>query len=175
MPSTYSSNLKIELIPTGDQVGTWGITSNNNFTNVFEEAIVGRGNPDYAADANLTITLTDTVASQTARNLYLNVTSSVMGGLTQTRNLVVPTIKKYYVVENNTSGGQSILVKTSAGTGITVPNGSRIPVYVDGTNVVDAFTSLPISQGGTGSNTQAGAQETLGINEVAAALAVALG
>jgi hypothetical protein len=137
MASTYSSNLKIELIGTGDQSGAWGTTTNSNFSNVFEQAIVGRGNPDFTSDANLTITITDSVASQAGRNLYLNVTSSV--SLTTTRELIVPTINKTYVVENNTSGNQAITVKTSAGTGITVPNGRKIPLYVDGTNVVTAW------------------------------------
>ena len=101
--STYTSNLKIELIATGDQVGTWGVTTNDNFQYVFEEAIVGRGNPDFAADADLTLTLVNSVGNQTARNVYLNVTSSVVGGLTDTRSLIVPTINKNYIVENNTT------------------------------------------------------------------------
>ena len=169
--STYSSNLKIELVGTGEQSGTWGATTNNNFSNVFEQAIVGRGNPDYASDANLTLTYTDSVASQTARNLYLNVTSSVGGGLTATRNLVVPTINKTYVVENNTTGGQSIVVKTSAGTGVTVPNGKRVALYVDGTNVVAAFNHIStalslgdtLSVAGTSSLAAATVSSTLGV------------
>jgi hypothetical protein len=184
--STYSTNLKIELIGTGEQTGTWGATTNDNFANVFEQAIVGRGNPVFVTDANLTLTYTDSVASQTARNLYLNVTSTVSGGLTATRNLVVPTINKTYVVENNTTGGQSIVVKTSAGTGITVLNGRRAALYVDGTNVVGAFdnlnsltlgTALPIASGGTGATTIAGAQTNLEVDPAgtAVAMAIALG
>ena len=137
MASTYSTNLKIELIGTGEQSGDWGTTTNENFTNVFEDAIVGRANPEFPSDANYTITYTDTVASQDARYFYLNVTSAV--SLSTTRNLVVPTINKTYVIENNTSGGQAIQVKTTAGTGITIPNGRRIPLYVDGVNVVTAW------------------------------------
>jgi hypothetical protein len=132
--STYSTNLKIELIPLGDQSGTWGTTNNTNLGTALEQAIVGYGNPNFTSDADLTITLTDSNASQTARNFALNVTSSV--SLTTTRNLIVPTIQKTYMVRNNTSGSQSIVVKTSAGTGITVPNGYRVHLYVDGTNVV---------------------------------------
>jgi hypothetical protein len=169
--STYSSNLKIELVGTGEQSGTWGATTNNNFSNVFEQAIVGRGNPDYASDANLTLTYTDSVASQTARNLYLNVTSSVGGGLTATRNLVVPTINKTYVVQNNTTGGQSILVKTSAGTGVTVPNGKTVALYVNGTDVIAAFNHVStalslgdtLSVAGTASLASATASGTLGV------------
>ena len=141
MASTYSTDLKIELIATGEQSGLWGGTTNDNFTNVFEDAIVGRANANFPTDADLTLTYTNTVASQTARNVYLNATSS--GSLTATRNLIVPTINKNYVVQNNTTGSQSIVVKTAAGTGITIPNGSTCAVYVDGTNVIQAFDYFP--------------------------------
>lgn len=162
MSSSYSTNLKIELVNTGEQVGVWGNTTNNNFVNVFEEAIVGRGNPVFVTDADLTIALVNSVNVQTARNLYLNVTSTVVGGLTTTRNLIVPTINKTYVVQNNTTGGQSIVVKTAAGTGITVPNGKSMALYVDGTNVVGAWNYVDLTggniagaaiSGGTVSNT----------------------
>ena len=115
MASTYSNNLKIELIGTGDQSGTWGTTTNTNLGTALEQAIVGYGNPNFATDANTTISLTDSNASQTARAFVLNVTSSV--SLTATRELVVPTVQKPYIIRNNTTGGQSITVKTSAGTG----------------------------------------------------------
>lgn len=151
MSSSYSTNLKIELVATGEQVGVWGDTTNLNFVNVFEEALVGRGNPIFTSDANLTISLVNSVNSQTARNLYLNVTSSV--SLTATRDLIVPTTNKTYVVENNTTGGQSVRIITAAGTGITVPNGRSMAVYADGTNVV-AASNYVILAGGTvgGSN-----------------------
>lgn len=184
MASTYSTNLKIELIGTGEQVGTWGATTNDNFSNVFEQAIVGRGTANFPADANLTLTFTNSVASQTARNLYLNATSSV--SLTATRDLIVPTINKTYVVENNTTGSQSIRVKTSAGTGITIPNGVKAFLYVNGTDVVGAFdylnsltlgTPLPVTSGGTGASTVSGAQTNLQVDPAgtAVAMAIALG
>ena len=119
--STYSTNLKIELMATGENSGTWGTITNTNLGTALEQAIVGYGNPNYTSDANLTISITNSNAAQAARALVLNVTSSV--SLTGTRELVVPTIEKQYIVQNNTTGSQSITVKTSAGTGITVPNG----------------------------------------------------
>jgi len=181
MASTYSTNLKIELIGTGEQVGTWGATTNDNFSNVFEQSIVGRGTANFPSDANLTITLTDSVASQTARNLYINVTSGV--SLTATRDLIVPTINKTYIVENNTTGSQSIRVKTSAGTGITIPNGVKAFLYVNGTNVIGAFdylnsltlgTPLPVTSGGTGASTVAGAQTNLQVDPAGTAIAMAI-
>ena len=59
--STYSSNLKIELIATGDQSGVWGVTTNDNFSNVFEQSIVGRVTVSFS-NADVTLTATNTVA-----------------------------------------------------------------------------------------------------------------
>jgi hypothetical protein len=160
--STYSNNLKIELIGTGDQSGTWGTTTNTNLGTALEQAIVGYGNPNFATDANTTISLTDSNASQTARAFVLNVTSSV--SLTATRELVVPTVQKPYIIRNNTTGGQSITVKTSAGTGVTVPAGKYAYVYANGTDVVSAIdhipsltlaTALAATSGGTGQSSYA--------------------
>ena len=162
MASTYSNNLKIELIGTGDQSGTWGTTTNTNLGTALEQAIVGYGNPNFATDANTTISLTDSNASQTARAFVLNVTSSV--SLTTTRELVVPTVQKPYIIRNNTTGGQSITVKTSAGTGVTVPTGKYAYVYANGTDVVSAIdhipsltlaTALAATSGGTGQSSYA--------------------
>jgi len=146
MASTYSSNLKIELMGTGENSGTWGNITNTNLGTALEQAVVGLGNPDFVADANLTITLTDSNAAQAARALVLNVTSG-FGSLTATRELVVPTSQKQYIVQNNTTGGQSITVKTSAGTGITVPNGRKAHLYVNGTNVIQMFDFVDINGG----------------------------
>jgi hypothetical protein len=140
MASTYSSNLKIELMGTGDQTGTWGTTTNNNFQYALEDAIVGYVNVSYASDANKTLTLSDSNAAQDARNYFLYVTSAV--SLTATRELVVPTIEKPYVIHNATTGSQSITVKTAAGTGVTVPNGKKALLYVNGTNVISQVDYL---------------------------------
>jgi hypothetical protein len=161
MASGYSA-LKIELIGTGEQAGTWGATTNTNLGTALEEAIVGRANPDFLSDANLTISLTNTNATQVARNYILNVTSAV--SLTATRSLIVPSINKPYIIENNTTGGQSILVKTAAGTGVTVANGKKTMVYADTTNVstedykptLTLGTPLAAASGGTGVTTSTG-------------------
>lgn len=168
MASTYSTNLKIELIGTGEQENTWGTTTNTNLGTAIEEAIVGRVAVDFTNDANLTISLTDTPSTQSARHYFLYLTSSV--SLTTTRDLIVPTVEKTYVVHNATTGSQSIRVKTSAGTGITIPTGKRAILYVDGTDVIERFdyisaltiasitltTALPVASGGTGVTTSTG-------------------
>jgi hypothetical protein len=96
------SNLKIELINTGDQNNTWGTTTNLNLGTALEEAIVGRAsvviaNPP-ASPIAATLTLVDSPSSQTARNFILNVTSA--GTLASTQTIEVPAINKPYIVEN---------------------------------------------------------------------------
>lgn len=164
MASTYS-NLKIQLMATGENSTTWGTVTNTNLGTAIEEAIAGSADVTFAS-ANVTLTLTDTNSSQTARNMRLRCTGTTGGS---TRNLVVPSIEKPYLVQNDCA--DSVVVKTSAGTGITVPAGKTMWVYNNGTNVVDAVTHLssltldtPLAtaQGGTGANTAAGARTALG-------------
>ena len=176
--STYSTNLKIELMTTGENSGTWGDTTNTNLGTALEQAVIGYGNPNYTSDANLTISITNSNASQAARCLVLNVTST-FGSLTVTRELVVPTIQKQYIVQNNTTGGQSITVKTTAGTGITVPNGRKAHLYVNGTDVIQMFDFVDIN-GGTidgatigASSASTGAFTSLNVSGLTASSAVA--
>lgn len=155
MASTYSNNLKLELIADGEKAGLWGQITNLNLGTALEEAIVGIASVSFGSDADLTLILTSNNASQPARNAALNVVSAVP--LTVTRNLIVPTIRKPYVVANFTTGGQSIVVKTAAGTGVTIPNGQTTWLYVDGTNVVQSFTYLPTLRAGAINSTPIGA------------------
>lgn len=160
MASTYSQNLKLELMGAGDQSGTWGDTTNTNLGTTLEEAVVGYGAVQFTNDANLTLTLSNSNTTQLARNFFLYVTSTV--SLSATRDLIVPTIRKPYVVQNATTGGQAIQVRTAAGTGILVPSGKKMLLYVDGTNVIEqvnhfggvSLTSpLGVPSGGTGAAT----------------------
>jgi hypothetical protein len=152
MASTYSA-LKIQLMGTGENSGTWGNVTNVNLGTALEEAIVGSADVTFAS-GTVTLALTDSNSTQTARNLRLNLTGTSGGA----QNLIVPTIEKVYIVNNGCA--DAITVKNSGGTGIAVPAGKTMYVYNDGTNVVDAVThltsltlgtALPIASGGTGS------------------------
>jgi hypothetical protein len=156
MASTYSP-LKIELIGTGDQSGAWGDTTNTNLGTALEEAITGSADVTFAS-TTVTLTLTDTNATQTARNLRLNLTGTSGGA----QNLVVPAIEKLYLVNNGCA--DAITVKNATGTGIAVPAGKTMFVFNNGTNVVDATTylssltlgtALPVASGGTGATSNA--------------------
>lgn len=132
MASTWSDNLKIELLGTGDT--NWGNLTNNNFKWALEESITGYTTATFPSDAsyNWGALYTNSNSSQEQRNLVIRVT----GTLSATREFIVPTIEKQYIIYNNTTGSQAITVKTSGGSGVTVPNGVRMHVYADGTNVV---------------------------------------
>ena len=115
MASTYS-NLKFELIGTGDQSGTWGTTTNTNLGTAIEQALVGMATISSGFVANsLTLTLTDTNAAQNARALVLNLTQALSGAGT----LNVPAIQKPYMIINAT--GQTVTVKVTGLTGVAVP------------------------------------------------------
>jgi len=141
MASTYS-DLKIELIGTGEQSGTWGVTTDTNLGTALGEAITGSADVAYSSAADVTITLTDTNAAQTARNLRLNITESG-AGIAYTGNLILGSgcqIEKLYLVNNTTTATKTI--KNTTGTGIAVPAGKSMFVFNNGTNVVDAVTYL---------------------------------
>ena len=160
MASSYS-DLKIELIGTGDQTGTWGTTTNNNFSIAISEAITGSADVAFSS-SDVTVTLTDTNAAQTARNLRLNLTGTSGGA----RNLILGSgcqIEKLYLINNGLA--DAVTVKNTSGTGIAVPAGKSMFVYNNATNVVDAIThlssltlgsALPVASGGTGVTSSTG-------------------
>jgi hypothetical protein len=148
MASTYS-DLKIELIGTGEQTGTWGSTTNNNLSVALGEAITGSADVAFSS-ADVTVTLTDTNAAQVARNLRLNLTGTSGGA----RNLILGSgcqIEKLYLINNGLA--DAVTVKNTSGTGIVVPAGSSMFVYNDGTNVVEALKAITVGAGGTGLST----------------------
>ena len=169
MASTYSP-LKVELIGTGEQAGTWGTTTNTNLGTALEEAITGRATATFPTDANYTLPYIDSNGAQVFRNLVLNVTSS--GNLGATRDLIIPAIEKQYIVENNTSGSQSIRIKTAAGTGVTIPSGKIAHVFCDGTNTRFADNYVDIT-GGSISGVSLSLSSPLGVTSGGTGLATA--
>lgn len=139
MPSTYSS-LKIELIGTGDQAGTWGNTTNVNLGTAIEEAITGSANVTFAS-SNVAIALTDTNAAQVARNLKLN----LVGTITNQQTLFIPAIEKQYLVVNNLSNAVVISNGTNAsptGTTVRIPAGRSMGVFNDSVNVAEIINYI---------------------------------
>ena len=135
MASTYS-DLKIELIGTGEQSGTWGTTTNNNFSIALSEAITGTADVAFSS-ADVTLTLTNTNSAQTARNLRLNLTGTSGGA----RNLILGSgcqIEKFYLINNGVS--DAVTVKNTTGSGVIVPAGTAMLVFNNATDVVNPLT-----------------------------------
>lgn len=145
MASTYS-NLKIQLMATGENSGTWGNVTNDNLGVAIEQALVETATVTFAS-ANVTLTLSNTNAAQDARALRLNLTGTTAGA----RDLIVPAIQKPYIVNNGTA--DTITVKVSGQTGIAVPAGRSYLLYNNGTDVVNALDGISVVSGGTGTNT----------------------
>lgn len=145
MASTYSQ-LKIELIGTGDQAGTWGTTTNVNLGTALEEAITGNATVTFAS-SNAAVALIDTNATQTARNLRL----ILSGTITNSQTLFIPAITKQYLITNSLSNSVVISNGSNAsptGTTVTVPAGRSMVVFNNGSNVAEVtnyITELAVS------------------------------
>lgn len=160
MSSTYSTNLGITLIGTGDQAGTWGTTTNTNLGTLLEQSISGY--VQYACTGGTDIITIPDGADGTARNMYIEFTGTG-GGTVQ-----VPAKKKLYFIYNNTAG--AITVKVSGQTGVSVPAGKKMDLVNNGTDVVVATnhmaslslgSALPVTSGGTGVTTSTGSGNTV--------------
>jgi hypothetical protein len=92
----------------------------------FDSAVAGRLSKSVAGASDVTLTSTE------ARNAIHEYTGVLTGNI----NVVVPAKNKLYAVYNSTSGAFTLTVKTSAGTGIAVSQGTRVWLYCDATNVV---------------------------------------
>ena len=164
MASTYSS-LKIQLMTTGENLSTWGIVTNTNLGTALEEAIAGSADVAFSS-SDVTLTLSDSNATQAARNMRLNLTGTSGGA----RVLNVPAIEKMYVVKNGLA--DACTVKVSGQTGVAVPAGKSMLLFNNGTDVVDAVThlssltlasALPVASGGTGATAASDARTNLGL------------
>lgn len=176
MASTYSG-LKVQLMATGENAGTWGDITNTNLGTALEEAIAGTTDVTFDS-GNVTLTLTDTNTTQTARHLRLNLVGTTGGA----RDLIVPDFEKSYIVNNTCA--DAITVKTAAGTGVSVPAGNSMMLYNDGTNVSVAVDFVPggttaetadrwtnprtLTIGGTGKAVDGSANVAWSLNEIGA-------
>ena len=132
MASTYSSDLKLELMTTGEKSGTWGTITNTNLQQL-EQAASGYIEVDVAS-SDVALSLANGAVSN-GKNLYFKLT----GTLTANRTITMPdSAERVFIVEDATSRSSSnytLTIKTVSGTGVTLPVASTSLVYSDGTNV----------------------------------------
>lgn len=136
MASTYSPNLRLELITTGEQSGTWGTTTNTNLGTLLEQAIGGYQSVAITTGDN-TLTAQNGSADQ-SRNAVLRFSGSLAGATTVNCGL----IEKVYIIQNDATGAVTFRANSSD-TGISLPSGARKLLYCNGTNVLEAVTDLP--------------------------------
>lgn len=163
MPSTYSPDLRIELIANGEQSGAWGTTTNINLGTLIEDAISGAA----------TVTLTSTSQAFTAANGAADqarcaaiILDDSLGLLTGAFSVFAPPVTKLYVIKNDTGYQATIYCSTltgnttPAGAGYVIPVGKTVFIRSDGTQFLDAVnringpltlgTALGVTSGGTG-------------------------
>ena len=146
MASTYSNDLRLEEQAVGENSGTWGTRLNGTVSQIADG--FSYGTKAMSSDANETFTMPDGTADAT-RSLYLKITSSATLTATRTVTLGPNTVSKLWLVENATTGSQSIIIKQGTGATVTIASGGVRLIYTDGAGagaaVVDAFTDLATS------------------------------
>jgi hypothetical protein len=133
--STYSSSLRLELINTGAQVGTWGQTTNNNLGTLLEAAVSGYTSVAVTS-ADQALTALNGAPDQ-SRNQSIALTTTTSAAF----NVYAPPAPKTYIIYNTSAFAATIFNSTvlgnttAAGTGVTIPAGKTVPVWSDGTNM----------------------------------------
>jgi hypothetical protein len=139
MVSSYSTDLKLEIMVTGENAGTWGDITNTNLV-ILQQAIAGYGTVALNATTGATLTFTNGALSD-GKNAVLELTGTITGNV----DVTIPSDstgpdEKVYVIKNNTSGAFTVTVKVAGQTGVTfsaTDKGTKL-LYLNGTDVVDS-------------------------------------
>jgi hypothetical protein len=143
MASSFSTDLKLELMVTGENAGTWGTKTNTNLE-LLQQAIAGYQDVSIAGGAQTTALAMTNATLSNARNLVVKLSGTITGNQIVT---IPDGIEKTYIIENGTSGAFTVEFKTVSGTGptfSTVDKGIKF-VYSNGTNVIDINANLSAS------------------------------
>jgi len=132
MTSSYSTDLKLELMVTGENAGTWGDKTNTNL-NLVQQAIAGVEGITLTDSATTTLTMSDAALSN-ARNMVLKINTITLTGATI---LALPDgIEKFYILDaTNVTAPTNLTFKTSSGTGFALTDAKIYAAYSDGTNM----------------------------------------
>ena len=145
MASTYENDLRLEEMATGENSGSWGTKTNTNLELIADAFSYGT---ESIANADTTITIADG-AADAARSLALKINSSADLTTTRTITLAPNTTSKVWIIENNTSGGQTLTISAGSGSNVTLANGTTKIIATDGigagSNVVELTQDLAIA------------------------------
>lgn len=176
MPSTYSPDLRIELIANGEQSGTWGTTTNSNLGTLIEDAIAGRASVAVtSADQALTASYG---AADQARCAAIDLSIGAWGSPSNF-NVYVPPVTKLYVVRNTDSTYTATVYcstiignTTAAGSGVIIPAGKAVLIRSDGTNISEQFNHVGGNLGVNGALSVTGTSTLTGNTSVGGTLSV---
>jgi hypothetical protein len=146
MPSTYSSNLRLELIAAGEQANTWGNTTNTNLGTLLESSIAGRVELSSGWASNSLTLSAFNGANDQSRQMCLVVpaiTISANSTIIVPASAVTSTSGKLYTVINK-SLSYSVTIKLASTTGVTIPANTAKTVIYNGTDFQEAFTALDL-------------------------------
>jgi hypothetical protein len=142
MATIYSSDLKLSIMATGENAGTWGQITNTNLY-LLQQAIGGYEAISIAGGAQTTALTMSNGAISNARNAVIKLTGTITGNQVVT----IPTaIEKTYVVANGTTGAFTVEFKQAGGTGVTFAAADKSTkiLFADGTNIVETGNTTPI-------------------------------
>jgi hypothetical protein len=132
MASTYSSDLKLELMATGENAGTWGTKTNTNLELV-QQAIAGFEQISLSSGSTTTLVMSNASIS-TARNMVIKFATITLSGAT---TVTIPdSIEKFYIFDCRLiTNPTNLTIKTASGTGFTIDASKIYAAYADGTNL----------------------------------------
>jgi len=132
MTSSYSTDLKLELMVTGENAGTWGDKTNTNL-NLVQQAIAGVESITLTDAGTKALVMTDGTISD-ARNMVIKLATITLSGAS---NLTIPDgIEKFYILDaTDVTNPTNLTFKTASGTGFTLDAAKIYAAYSDGTNI----------------------------------------
>ena len=135
MASSYSSDLKLELMATGEKSGLWGDITNTNLT-ILQQAIAGYEEVSIAGGVQTTDLTFSNGTTSDGKNAVIKLTGTITGNQTVT---IPDSIEKVYTIVNGTSGAFTVQFKTVSGTGPTFSATDKgvKSLYSNGTDVID--------------------------------------
>lgn len=179
MTINYTALLALAEPVTGTQPGVWGDDVNRGITDYLDIAIAGTNTISTDTDVTLTKTQGDNAGSNISATTAQYMQLFFNGARTAIRNIVAPATSKIYVVNNSTTGGFAVIVKTGVSVGVSIANGEKAVIAYDGSDYVKISSSLisgltgilPVANGGTGASTLTGVVYGNGTSAMTAASA----
>ena len=140
MASSYSTDLKLELMVTGENAGTWGDKTNTNL-NLVQQAIAGFEQVTLSSGGTLALVMSDGALSNAARNLVIKfATASIAASTVCT---IPDSIEKFYIFDcTGLTNPSNLTIKTASGTGFSPDRAAIFAAYSDGTNLKKKFHSI---------------------------------